>query len=312
MADPVPDRAALCVCIPARNEAERLPRLLQALADQDWPRRIAVVVAINNSTDGSAEIVRQFGARCRDRLDLHVVEATFAPPLAHAGSARKLAMDSGMAMFEDRDDAILASTDADARPPRDWLRSIMAAVARGADLVGGRIDIDPDEPLPPEAAGLRERWDRYWSDVRAIEDAIDPVPWDPPPRHGDHVGASLAITVAAYRRAGGVPLLVTGEDRALVTAAVAAGARLVHPPDVRMFVSPRSDGRAMGGMADAMRDLISASSTGTTPMAPDFAHWRTRARWRRELRASGGAAAIAREEHRLAEMPHDMALEPAR
>ena len=308
MVELAPDEVPLCVCVPARNEATRLPKLLHALSEQDWHSQVRVVVAINNSTDQSIGVVEQCAARWSSGLDLHVVEAVFEPRLAHAGSARKLAMDSGMARMDFRDDAILVSTDADARPPRHWLRSIVEAIKGGADVVGGRIDLDPEEPLPPEAARLRRMWDRYWTEVRAIEDAIDPVPWDLPPRHGDHVGASLAITVAAYRKAGGVPLMETGEDQALVTAAVAEGARLVHPNNVHLVVSPRRDGRAVGGMADAMRTLLSAASAGETPMAPDYSHWHARAQWRREMRASGGAAAIAREEPKLAAMPHDMLL----
>lgn len=308
MADPASNGLALCVCVPARNEAARLPKLLQALSEQDWDDRVTVVVAINNSTDESVAIVEQCAVRWSGLLDVHIVKATFKPRLAHAGSARKLAMDSGMALMGSRDDAILVSTDADARPPRHWLRSIRAAIVGGADLVGGRIDLDPEEPLPPNAAKLRQMWDQYWAEVRAIEDAIDPVAWDLPPRHGDHVGASLAITVAAYRKAGGVPLVATGEDQALVTAAVAGGARLVHPANVHLVVSPRSEGRAAGGMADAMQKLLSAASADETPMAPDYAHWRARARWRRDMRALGGAAAIAQEEPKLVAMPHDMRL----
>ena len=39
--EPVP-AMTLCVCVPARNEAERLPVLLDALAAQDWPTPVMV------------------------------------------------------------------------------------------------------------------------------------------------------------------------------------------------------------------------------------------------------------------------------
>lgn len=299
----------LCVCVPARNESDRLPRLLAALCVQDWRGPIPVVVAVNNSTDDSLAVLRRCQLKWSDRLDICIVEADFEPIAAHAGSARRLAMDTGMRCLNKRDDAILVSTDADARPPENWLRNIAAAVSRGADLVGGRIDIDPEEPLAPNAAMLREAWDRYWSAVRAIEDAVDPVSWDPSPRHGDHSGASLAITVRAYRAAGGVPLIASGEDQGLVAAAVANGARLVHPADVWTFVSPRCDGRATGGMGDAMRALTADAVAGVVPLAPDFAHWRARAEWRRDLRIEPeGASRIACEEPMLPPMPHDMPL----
>jgi len=38
-----------------------------------------------------------------------------------------------------------------------------------------------------------------------LEGWLDPDPADPLPRHHQHFGASLAVTVDAYRRAGGLP-----------------------------------------------------------------------------------------------------------
>ena len=304
------DRIRLCVCVPARNEAQRLPVLLDALAAQDWPGPIPVSLGINNSSDDSLAVIASARERHADRLLLHVEERHFAPDQAHAGSARRLAMDSGLDLVGHHANAALVSTDADTRPPRDWLCNIARAFDRGADMVGGRIDIDEAEPLPPTVRALRDAWDRYWSAVRAIEDEIDPQPWDMPPRHGDHTGASLAIRPALYRICGGVPLIPTGEDRALVMAALAHGAKLAHPADVYTRVSPRRDGRAEGGMAQAMQGLFAASQSGNAPMAPAFHHWEARATWRRDLRSrADGLALIAAQEPLLPPMPHDMMLE---
>jgi hypothetical protein len=299
----------LCVCVPARNEAARLPILLDALAMQTWARPITVAIAVNNTGDDSLAVIEAARIRHRGRLIVHVENATFAPGEAHAGSARRLAMDCGLALLPQEDGGALVSTDADTRPPREWLAAIARAFARGADIVGGRIEIEESEPLPHAVQRLRAAWDGYWRDVRAIEDAIDPVPWDPAPRHGDHTGASLAIGAALYRTCGGVPLVPTGEDRALVNAAIACGGRLAHPIDVFTRVSPRRDGRAEGGMALAMEDMFALAATGARPVAPAFEHWRQRAAWRCSLRARpDGAAAIAREEPLLAPIPHDMVL----
>jgi cellulose synthase/poly-beta-1,6-N-acetylglucosamine synthase-like glycosyltransferase len=303
-------RIVLCVCVPARNEADRLPHLLDALAAQDWPGLIPVSIAINNTTDHSLDVIAAARDRYAGRLDLHVAQADFAPYLAHAGSARRLAMDAGLAVLQGLDETALVSTDADARPPRDWLDNIDMALMNGADLVGGRIDIDPDEALPAPVRRLRDMWDRYWQTVRAIEDAIDPISWDPAPRHGDHTGASLAIRTNVYRACGGVPLLSTGEDRALVAAAIGTGAKLVHPANLFTHVSPRLDGRAIGGMATAMQQLFTFAENEARPMAPAFEHWEVRATWRQRLRVRpAGHALIARREPLLPPMPHDMALE---
>lgn len=299
-----------CVCVPARNEAARLPVLLAALAAQDWPDPIMVAIGVNNTTDDSLSVIADAQRHHGDHLDIKTVVADFAPELAHAGSARKLAMDAGLARVAMAANGMLVSTDADSRPPPDWLRNMAVAFNRGADLVGGRIAIDEQEPLPQPVHALRVAWDAYWTAVRAIEDEIDPLPWDPAPRHGDHTGASLAIRADIYRMCGGVPLLASGEDGALVRAAVAMGARLAHPADVHIAVSPRLDGRAEGGMAIAMRQLYKVAEEGGRPMAPAFDHWRERALWRRRLRArADGHALIARREPLLPPMPHDMVLE---
>jgi cellulose synthase/poly-beta-1,6-N-acetylglucosamine synthase-like glycosyltransferase len=302
---------AFCVCVPARNEAARLPALLDSLAAQDWPGVVPVVIAVNNSTDDSLDRITVARSLHVDRLDIHVAMADFPAGLAHAGSARRLAMTEGLRHLADLRMGILVSTDADARPPVGWLRAIVAAWVRGADLVGGKIVIDEErEPLPEAVSRMRQAWDRYWADVREIEDRIDPVAWDPAPRHGDHTGASLAIRAELYIACGGVPLLSAGEDLALVQAAVAMGGRLAHPADVTVRVSPRTTGRAEGGMADAMRLLFRGAKDAAPPKAPALRHWAARAAWRRQMRERpDGYARIALQEPLLPAMPNDMPLE---
>ncbi|SER56847.1 glycosyltransferase [Sphingobium sp. YR768] len=305
---------SLCVCVPARNEGERIATLLDAIAVQSWPGIICVSIAVNNTTDDSLERIGEARTRHAGRLDIRAVVAEFPAALAHAGSARRLAMTEGLRSLSSLEAGILVSTDADVRPPVDWLSNIATAFGRGADLVGGRIVIDEEnEPLPPSVTQLQRAWDEYWSKVREIEDRIDPVIWDPAPRHGDHTGASLAIRAALYLACGGVPLLATGEDRALVQAAVAMGGRLAHPADVYVRVSPRTDGRAEGGMAAGMRALFKAAESKNPPMAPAFDHWIERATWRKSMRQrADGGANIAHHEACLPPMPHDMQLEAGR
>jgi glycosyltransferase involved in cell wall biosynthesis len=297
-----------CICVPARNEEERLPRLLQALAEQDVAGSIPVAICINNTTDASLEAVATVRQRFPDRLSITVDVEEFPPDLAHAGSARASAMAAGVKRLGPTD-GVLITTDADARPPANWVSANLAAIAAGADIVGGRLVLDGDEEITPGIAASRYLWDRYWFAVRAIEDEIDPCPWDPPPRHGDHTGGSLAITCEMYRRSGGVPLIASGEDRALVEAAIIAGGRLVHPPDVWTRVSARLDGRAKNGMAEMMKRMREAAFDGAVEMAPALRHWRERAEWRRETRQNVcGTSRFIAAEHALPPMPHDAEL----
>jgi hypothetical protein len=279
------------VCVPARDEADRLPALLEALALQTTPHPVPVVIALNNTLDTSAEVIDHFARDAGDRLAITVDDHTFPPELAHAGAARRRALQLGAARLSGQSGAVLLTTDADCRPPPEWIVSNLDAIGAGADIVGGRLVIDDAEPLVGAAARLRQLWDLYWHQVRAVEDAYDPNPTDPAPRHGDHTGASLAITLEMHERVGGVPCVPVGEDRALVAAAMALGARLIHPASVWMRTSARRDGRAVGGMADAIGQLHDQAESGVMPMVPDLGQWRDLACWRRTVRQSPRGAA---------------------
>lgn len=300
----------VCVCVPARDEGERLPRLVDALAAQDWPGVLPVVVALNNTTDGSRDILAALARRHSGRLELHVDEVVFPAEEAHAGSARRRAMDAGVAIVGRDDGAVLLTTDADARPPSHWVTANLAAIDRGADLVGGALVLDENEPIPET---MRARWtalSAYWREVRRIEDEIDPVSWDPPIRHGDHTGGSLAVAVAAYRAAGGIPAIPVGEDAAFVIAARRTGFRLAHPNDVWTRVSPRMEARAAGGMAATMAALARSDQTGMA--VPSLHQWADRARWRRSVRIApgGGDARVAELEQTLPPMVCDVTVAP--
>jgi hypothetical protein len=281
--------------------------LLEALAQQTLTSPINVALCINNSTDGSAEAAQESTAKAEGRLRLNLLTCDFPPEHAHAGSARRAAMDLGAEWLND-DDALLVSTDADCRPPADWLEANLAH-AGPKRIVGGRIELDEREADTwPLLFDLRDRFDEYWSKVREIEDAVDPVPWDMTPRHGDHTGASLALTVGLYRAAGGVPLIPSGEDSALVVAALAVGGELIHPQTIWTRTSARPEGRADGGMAEEMRRWLAAGSDGVDPKVPAFHHWQSRALWRRAMRRALDPGELMLAEAKLPAMPCEMPL----
>lgn len=311
--DIVTGAVPFCVCVPARNEAACLPILLDALARQDVPGVVSVGIGLNNTTDRSARVIETAQSRWNGRLSIHVEAVRFETALAHAGSARRHAMALGAEVVAHRANAVLISTDADSRPPSSWIRANLAALNEGAEVIGGRLEIDAPEDLPADILAARRLWDDYWAQVRAIEDAIDPVAWDPAPRHGDHTGASLAMRIETWKAAGGVPVVPTGEDRALVAAAVATGARLRHPPCVWTRVSARTVGRAEGGMAAYMTDMALTLNRGEAVMAASFDQWRRRAIWRRTQRDAGlDAIGIATLETSLPSMTRNMVLSNAK
>lgn len=298
---------AVCVCIPARNEAGHITTLLEALRAQDTQLPFKVALCVNNSDDQTAQVAKAAAARFDHRVEFHLREYAFEPELAHAGTARRAAMGMGADLLG-ASGGLLISTDADCRPPPEWVSANVAASSLDR-IIGGRIELDEEEAAQaPAIFALRPRFDAYWRRVREIEDAIDPTPWDPAPRHGDHTGASLALSVDLYQRAGGVPLLPAGEDRALVDAAIAAGGKLVHPQAVWTRTSARTVGRAAGGMAGDLQRWIDAHARGQVPTVPHFDHWHVRAQWRRNFRETRGSERLSDAERLLDPMPCDMPL----
>ena len=93
-----PTKPSFVVAIPVRDEEERLPACLRALAQQRDqlgqpipPPQIRIALFANNCADQSANLARSLGACWA--LDVRVVEASLALTDAHAGAARRAAMD---------------------------------------------------------------------------------------------------------------------------------------------------------------------------------------------------------------------------
>ena len=241
----------VAVAIPAHNEADWIARCLEALDQRLDGAGVNVVLLVNNSTDATAAIAR--GLQPALSFALNVVEHDFPSKQQTAGQARRLAMEIAANTLPPN--GVLLSTDADGQVAPDWLAANLAHIRQGADAVAGRAVLDPaDAAVIP--AILHEddaRECAYAALLDEIDHLLDPDPADSWPRHTEHSGASICVTLGAFRRAGGVPPIAVGEDRAFFAALRRADARIRHAPDVYVTVSGRIDGRAVGGMADTIR-----------------------------------------------------------
>jgi len=132
---------------------------------------------------------------------------------ANAGTARRLAMERAALLAGC--DGVVMTTDADAIVPAEWIALNMQALKAGADMVCGQSMIDAQEAASiPLHLHRDDALECHYADLLdAIADALCPDPADPRPRHIEASGASLAVTVTALRRVGGVPHVATGEDR---------------------------------------------------------------------------------------------------
>jgi glycosyltransferase involved in cell wall biosynthesis len=238
------------VAIPARDEADRIEACLCALARQTR-QADAVLLLANNCIDRTSAVAQALSVRLP--YPLHIRTHAFSATAASAGNARGLAMTYAAELAGH--DGILLTTDADTVVAPEWIERNLQALAAGADLVCGRVTVDPTEaaliPMHLHADLALERELTELQDQLAAR--LDPDPADPWPRHAEAAGASLAVTVSAFERAGGIPAVPSGEDRAFVQALARIDARIRHDPTIAVTVSGRIHGRAPGGMADTIR-----------------------------------------------------------
>lgn len=242
---------AVAVAIPVKNEEAHVAACLAALdaAAALYPGVVTIVMVANDCADAS--VARIAGTRLRHaRIDWRAV--SMLDGARHAGWARRLALDAAAGNLANPRDLLL-STDADTLVAPDWIVRNAAHIAAGADAVAGRaLTPRAERAALGEAKRRLDRLGRYYialDYVRASGEAPGHDPW---PRHYYEGGASIATTLGMYRRIGGAPTPPLAEDRALFAAVRAAGGRVRHPVDVRVFTSCRLAGRAPGGMADTL------------------------------------------------------------
>ena len=131
----------------------------------------------------------------------------------------------------------IACTDADSAVPPEWLVSQLRHARFGVELLLGTVRPDPQEL----ADGLLAAW-------RLRHLIADGHP---------HVhGANLGVRGDTYLAAGGFPDVPTGEDVLLSMAIRDAGGLVVSTGSSTVLTSGRRDGRAPGGFAEYVRQLV--------------------------------------------------------
>jgi hypothetical protein len=247
-----PLKRRIAIAIPARNEARVIDACLDHVARMQEDQRVlglSVSVLANNCDDETGTRAREFANMWSGNCE--VLTVTLPPARAHAGWARRLALDAAARNLANPEDVLLC-TDADSLVAKDWVSRNLDYLDQGYDAVAGRARFNPRERRHM-ARAFRARLAAikgYEAALAYLRAARDPAePW---PRHFDEGGASIAVTLDAYCRIGGAPTPPLGEDRALFDAIRRAGGRVRHPTDVRVLTSPRLVGRARGGASDTL------------------------------------------------------------
>lgn len=238
------------VAVPVRDEEAGLPGLLQSLDSQSGIEgiRLSVQLLFDGCRDSGFDIATQFFKTSRISGQASLVERAEHP---NAGRARRMAAELALERTSQDEDSILLTTDADTVPEANWVSNSVRAL-REVDVVAGYTQRDRTTELP-----ARDALETYLEDLHALRRKIDEVSYDPAPSHPWVGGANLGFRIAAYRTLEGFAPLVSGEDKDIVDRARHAGLHVRHDRAVRVVTSSRIDGRASGGLADALRFMAS-------------------------------------------------------
>lgn len=272
------------IAVPARNEAATIRACLAALdaaaAGADLAT-VSILVLVNNSDDATAAIARRFVPRT---ATVRIVELDLAPGDAHAGGARRTALDR--CLVELPPGGVLMTTDADSCVDRGWIAANLAEIEAGADAVAGVVAFDAEARAQlPDLPGRRLEWRLAMLHAR-LADLLDPQAHNPWPSHIWAWGASLSLTIAAYRRIGGLPSIPLAEDRALADAIERHDLRLRRSHAPIVYTSARRFGRAPGGFADLLSSYLDDPDAPCDAALEPTKMLVRRLRWRARLRRS--------------------------
>jgi glycosyltransferase involved in cell wall biosynthesis len=228
------------VVIPAHNEQDLLPSCLAAV--RQAARQVGVpvylVVAADACTDRTVSAARSQGAA--------VVEVG----ARCVGTARAAGVRQVLRSTRHMDPAAvwIATTDADTRVPRWWLRRQLRYASQGWKVVVGTVTVEDWTEHPPRVQRLFTQ--RYQARQQ---------------RHPHVHGANLGFAADAYLTAGGFRPLPTAEDHALVDDLLAAGMPLLRTARIPVVTSARSHARAPHGFAWLLATLATAEETVPQP-----------------------------------------------
>jgi len=223
----------VAVVIPACNERSSLPGCLRATltAALCVPIPVVIVVVLDASDDGSAELAGQYGP------DVHFVSVD----VRNVGAARAVGFGYVRSLYGHGTECWYATTDADSRVDPGWL---VHQLEVGADMVLGVVRVTDWHHHPEHVA------DRYERAYQAEDEHIH--------------GANMGFSARAYWRVGGFHALSCGEDVDLVSRFEAAGYHVHRDADLSVQTSARARARAPRGFAHRLSELGRTAAKTTT------------------------------------------------
>jgi len=214
------------------------------------PKQYEILVLANNCSDRSVALIKKFQQN-HPNLNIYLEEITLSNGQANIGYVRRKLMECAYRRLCKNGVGIIMTTDGDTMVATDWIAQTQWEINNGADVVGGRILLYPDE-----LEGLDEftrihhvKDEKYHLLIAELEGNIINPAFDPVPRHHQHFNGSFAITTECYARSGGVPVVDHLEDCAFFERLQSIDARIRHSYKVKVHTSARCIGRTEIGLS---------------------------------------------------------------
>jgi glucosyl-dolichyl phosphate glucuronosyltransferase len=165
------------VVVATYNRCEILPGTLESLINQEGETAYEIIVVDNNSTDDTRNVIDQL------RRQPGYEKLTY---LFEENQGVSHARNKGIAAARAN---IIAFTDDDIRPAKNWVSSISTALAKfpEADCIGGKVLPHPETKLPSWLT------DKYWTPLALLDLGDEPL------QLNVHKGAGLVAANLAVR-----------------------------------------------------------------------------------------------------------------
>ena len=137
-------RPPVSAIVAARDEGPGIAACVRSLARQAYGGSVEIVVVDDRSRDETARVLAEVRAEWAYETDLVLVQA---PDVPRFPCPKKSALAAGIARARGE---IFLFTDADCRPPADWLEQMVSRFTDGVGLVAGYA-------YPYPAHGIRQR-----------------------------------------------------------------------------------------------------------------------------------------------------------
>ena len=241
------------VMIPAYDEEENLPKLLNSICCAVPPCPIAVMVAVNYPAGLSAESSKKLYDKLLNTVlpEPFKLFALFAPELVNGvGEARKILFDTfcHTRTPENADSSVMFSLDADCLIHPDYfIETLEQFSLNDAGCVAIKVAHQKsDDPALDRAIAIYEKYLLDYEDN--LEKCNSPYAYNA-------IGSGFAVKVKDYIRCGGMKLKKAGEDFYFMQS-VAKCSKIVKTGKALVFPSPRISERVPFGTGTAVRDII--------------------------------------------------------